>query len=479
MKALKSFFAVFLLVVFVGLGAQAQNTNPRWVPDLNLTDTQIKQLDDIDNIYEEKNKENMKSIASFDHEKRDVSAFYKNMKALEEEKLEEQKKVLTQEQLSFYEGYVMEKEMDRKGNMLAQQMKRMNKDYPGMEFTEEQNIVLFEKNEKLKDEGWMTKETIKSYQDAQLEIYQEILDDRQFALYEKIEQGKRELREAKILKEYKKAIIIADEILPIIQDFTLPKFRVLRNKLDSKISPEDKLEIIQLRNERLHSFEKVMNQMVNEDFSSAQFKDPELIRNIELTKSMVEDNADILSNAWSPDWENFFAEETSRAQILTQKYKKEIDELEAELLWTIKETVKKSAIVVAEEYPIPPVAMILSQITEFPDEANVLFLLLDTEMDFDLEMPGFGTGEGSHFASVYPNPAVKNQTLDFFLQKDAHVLVEILDESGRVLKTLASANMYKGNQKLNVNTSDLNSQLYFYRITAGEEVTMLKFTVVR
>ncbi len=479
MKTLKSFFSVFLLVIFVGNIAQAQNVNPRHVPDLNLTDTQIEQLQEIEKEYIQKKRDAIDWKKMREEDKKDMSNFYKRIKAVDDAENVAQKAILTPEQLTQYEGYVLEHEEERKGNKLSRQIKQMNDEYPGMEFTEAQNIALYEKLETFRKIGWDSKEGVTTYQDARLAIYREVLDDRQFALYEKIEEGKAEIREAKILVEYKKAIKISEEILPIVQDFTMPKFKVLRNKLEAKISPEDKEELVQLRAERLQSFEVILDQMVNEDFSTKKFKNPELIRNIELTKEMVVDNSNIISNLWSADFENFFSNEKTRAQELAEKYAKEINAMEKELLWTVKESVKKSAVVVAEEYPIPPVAIILSQITEFPDEAKALFLLLDPEVDFALEMPEFGKGEGDHFASAFPNPAVKNQTLEFFIQQDAHVTVEVLDESGRVVKTLASENMYKGNQKLNVDISDFNSQLYFYRITTGDEVTMLKFTVVK
>ena len=139
---------------------------------------------------------------------------------------------------------------------------------------------------------------------------------------------------------------------------------------EAKISPEDKIELQQLREERAQSFEKILDGMVNEDFSSRRFKNPELIRNIELTKEMVVDNSNLISNLWSADFEFFLSNEKTRAQELADKYAKEIDAMEAELLWTVKETVKKIAPIVSEEYPIPPVAMLLSGITEFPDEAK-------------------------------------------------------------------------------------------------------------
>lgn len=477
MKTLKSFFTFLLLVIFIGVSSQAQNTNPNHVPDLNLTDIQKEKLKEIKKDFNQKRRDAMEAIKTSDD--KDMSTYYDTHKALEDEENKAQKLILTAEQLSHYEGYELEKKMERRGNMLVSQAKRMDNDYPGIELTPEQNVALLDKKEEYKNWGWKIKDGKMSYQEKQMSIHREVLDDRQFALYEKIEEGKRELKEAKILKEYKKGIKIAEELLPVVQDFTLPKFKVLRQKLEAKISSEDKLILEQLRAERLQSFDKILNEVLNEDFSISQFKNPELIRNIELTKEMLEENADLVSNVWLYEFEHFLSDKDTKVKDLAKKYAKEIDALEKELLWTTKETVKKGAVIVSEEYPIPPVAIILSSVTEFPNDAKLLFLLLDPEVEFSMELPEFGKGEGDHFASAFPNPAVRNQTLDFFLQQDTHVSIDILDESGRVVKTLASEFMNKGNQKLNVNINDLNSQLYFYRISTGEEVTMLKFTVVK
>ena len=447
---------------------------------MNLTDTQKEEIKSIDEDYKEKHRELLEASDVLNYNEFDQAEFYKKMKELEKEKNEARKKILTTEQLETYEGYVLEKQEEKKGRNLSAQINRMNLDYPGVDLTDDQNIALFEKMEAMKEEGWANHGKRKmTYQDKQNEIYKEVLDERQFTLYEKINREKKIVREEEILSEYKKALPVTEELIPMLEEFTLPKFKTLRKKLDAKISAQDKLAIEQLREERQISFDKRLQQILDDEFDFLEFENPELVRYVDYTKDLVEENANNIANLWSTDMENFFSNEKSEAMKMTEKYMNEINSLEAELLWTTRETIKKGVVIVSKEYPVPPVSIILSEVNDFPDELKMLFLLLDPEVDFSIDLPDFEKGEGEHFASVYPNPAVKNQTLNFFLKQDTHVTVEILDESGRTLKTLASESMNKGQQKLEVNTNDLNAQLYFYRITTDNEVTMLKFTVVK
>ncbi len=483
MKYLSRIPSLLFLVLFTFLTvtSQGQNINPRYVSDLNLTDAQKEEMKTIDKDFEEKNKEILKSIRTNELNDLDQADLYKKIKELENEKNDARIKVLTAEQLETYEGYVIEKQAERKSRKLDSQIKKMDNDYPGIDMTAEQNIALYEKLEVLKNIGWEnpTPDSNISYDERRIEIYKEVLDERQFALYQQIEKEKKKAKEDELLVEYKKVIPVVEELIPMLEEFSLPKFKTLRNKLEAKISAEDKLAIEQLRAERQVSFDKFLQQTLDEEFDFMDFENPELNRNVEYTKDLMEENADNISILWATDWENFFSNDKSDAMKMTEKYLNEINALEAELLWTTRETIKKGAIIVSKEYPVPPVSIILSEVKEFPVELKMLFLLLDTEVDFSIDLPDFDKGEGDHFASVYPNPAVRNQTLSFFLQQDTHVTVEVLDESGRVVETLASEAMNKGQQKLEVNTNDLNAQLYFYRITTGSEVTMLKFSVVK
>ncbi|MFT6322262.1 MAG: hypothetical protein ACJAT4_003198 [Granulosicoccus sp.] len=176
---------------------------------------------------------------------------------------------------------------------------------------------------------------------------------------------------------------------------------------------------------------------------------------------LVIDHTSLISNVWgfsflAPD------ENSKRLNDLANKYQNEINTLEGELLYAIKETAKKGAVMViaSAEYPVPPVALWINEI-ELDKEMKRLFLLLDPVSDFSIYLPNFEKGEGQHVASTFPNPASKNQTLEFYTQQDEKVTIEIIDKSEKVVKIIPSKNKMKGNQKLEVNLQNLNSQIHF------------------
>jgi len=170
---------------------------------------------------------------------------------------------------------------------------------------------------------------------------------------------------------------------------------------------------------------------------------------------LVIDHTSLISNVWgfsflAPD------ENSKRLNDLANKYQNEINTLEGELLYAIKETAKKGTVIASAEYPIPPVALWINEI-ELDKEMKKLFLLLDPASDFSIDLPNFEAGEGQHVASTFLNPANKNQTLEFHTQQDGKVTIEIIDKSEKVVKIIPSKNRMKGNQKLEVNLQNLNS----------------------
>jgi hypothetical protein len=174
---------------------------------------------------------------------------------------------------------------------------------------------------------------------------------------------------------------------------------------------------------------------------------------------LVIDHTSLISNVWGF---SFFATDknSKRLNDLANKYQNEINALEEDLLYVIKETAKKGAVIASAEYPVPPVALWINEI-ELDKEMKRLFLLLDPVSGFSIDLPNFETGEGQHVASTFPNPASKNQTLEFYTQQDEKVTIEIIDKSEKVVKIIPSKNKMKGNQKLEVNLQNLNSQIHF------------------
>jgi len=73
---------------------------------------------------------------------------------------------------------------------------------------------------------------------------------------------------------------------------------------------------------------------------------------------------------------------------------------------------------------------------------------------------------------VYPNPVSNQLNIEFNLLEKTNILGEIFDISGRKVKTLFSNDYSLGTHRLNFDTSELNSGVYFVKITLeGESFT--------
>ncbi len=471
----RSLLSAFILILFSqAVFAQSWNNyNPLHINELELSTEQKSQLREIDKNHSAKIQEIYSTPYEGEAHKEHSKNIKEQVKLLQIEKEDAQKVVLTADQIAQFDGYILEKKADQIGNNLARQKNRFESDYLGVFLTPQQNRSIYDKTNLIDNniEWNLRKEKIR-------EIYEEVLTEEQYAIVVQIDKEKKEAREEKTLNDIKKGLAVAEGLMPLAEEFTLPKMLILRNKLEAKISTEDKRALEDLRALRKISFEETLSEGLEEIETELENVDnPELLRYLGFTKDLVLDNADLISNAWAF---SFFAtdENSKRLNKLADKYQNEIDALEEELLFVIKETAKKGAVIASSEYPVPPVALWIDEI-KLDKEIKRLFLLLDPAGDFSFDIESFEVGEGQHVAAVFPNPANRNQTLEFNTQQDGKVTIEIIDESGKVVKVVSSENRMKGNQKMEVNIQDLNSQIYFYRISSDEGMTLIKFSVVK
>ncbi len=76
--------------------------------------------------------------------------------------------------------------------------------------------------------------------------------------------------------------------------------------------------------------------------------------------------------------------------------------------------------------------------------------------------------------NVYPNPASDRLNLEFLLERDSEIAIEIFDLSGR--KVSESAHQFnKGNQQIQFNVNGYATGVYYVRIQAGEHVETIKW----
>ena len=95
----------------------------------------------------------------------------------------------------------------------------------------------------------------------------------------------------------------------------------------------------------------------------------------------------------------------------------------------------------------------------------------------------FDPVEQSYFGDAYPNPSKDMTTFPFSLSEDSHVLLEIYDITGKLVKILINKNMPKGNHSIVWNNSVANGikvspGLYFYKITCFDKIPQVKQLVI-
>lgn len=82
-----------------------------------------------------------------------------------------------------------------------------------------------------------------------------------------------------------------------------------------------------------------------------------------------------------------------------------------------------------------------------------------------------------HFR-MFPNPTSNNLVMAFDVEETSDVTIDILDITGRIVKTVVNSNYNKGRVALTENVSDLQSGTYITRVASSTKVSTYKFNVV-
>jgi hypothetical protein len=81
--------------------------------------------------------------------------------------------------------------------------------------------------------------------------------------------------------------------------------------------------------------------------------------------------------------------------------------------------------------------------------------------------------------SVYPNPVSDRVFVDFDLKNESDVQIQVLNTSGQVVINEQKGRMDKGFQQANLDVKNLNTGLYFLRLTENDVISTKKFVVRR
>jgi hypothetical protein len=82
-------------------------------------------------------------------------------------------------------------------------------------------------------------------------------------------------------------------------------------------------------------------------------------------------------------------------------------------------------------------------------------------------------------AQNYPNPFNPTTTIQFALPKSGNVTLVVYDVLGRAVANLVNENLNAGYHTINFNASSLSSGVYFYRLSAGDFVSVKKLMLLK
>lgn len=74
----------------------------------------------------------------------------------------------------------------------------------------------------------------------------------------------------------------------------------------------------------------------------------------------------------------------------------------------------------------------------------------------------------------YPNPFSSTTTLEFNLSETKNVSISITDVMGRIVKTIQTKYLQQGNNKIEINLSELTNGIYFCKINSTENNQTIK-----
>ncbi|MCY7409985.1 MAG: fibronectin type III domain-containing protein [Chitinophagales bacterium] len=78
---------------------------------------------------------------------------------------------------------------------------------------------------------------------------------------------------------------------------------------------------------------------------------------------------------------------------------------------------------------------------------------------------------------VYPNPIITTSTISFFLNEKSNINIELLDLTGRKIKTLVDDYLEEGNHQLVFNRKQLEAGIYFLKAKINNETSMMKIVI--
>jgi hypothetical protein len=80
---------------------------------------------------------------------------------------------------------------------------------------------------------------------------------------------------------------------------------------------------------------------------------------------------------------------------------------------------------------------------------------------------------------IFPNPVINSATISFMLEKEARIVLQVFNSSGKIEKLLINKSMDAGSYKVSFNAQNLASGTYFCSLKAGNDSFTKKMLIVK
>lgn len=114
-----------------------------------------------------------------------------------------------------------------------------------------------------------------------------------------------------------------------------------------------------------------------------------------------------------------------------------------------------------------------------PDRNYKMQAIRELIGDWTSTKMGFEGGKHIINSENYPNPFSDNSIIRYSINKPNFVTICLYNELGYKIKTLFNSYLEKGNYKLNVNSANLPSGIYYYKIESGNDIGFGKLMIIK
>ncbi len=292
------------------------------------------------------------------------------------------------------------------------------------------------------------------YKAQKRSLLKEVLTDSQWEKYER--KNQREDLSKSVLTSRSPSLNLGDMEerlerskfeLTKLKTYTIPERVRIRSEFNPFITPVDREVIEELRAKYLDWLKEIK-------FDSERSELLDLLaERWKLKQEYVIENVSVVESVVQSDRETF-----NKAKALGIKFDQQIDRISFELA--------KSEDFSLTQDSNNEISETLTDKVEL--YRNIAFLLIPTEYDSEF------LTKNIHQLSAFPLPATNQQTIEFETTSNGQVRIDLIDIDGSIVQTLPQENLSAGKHQRKVNLSTIASEVFFYRITDGEGVSLLK-----